>query len=453
MAKSKSKNQYVCSNCGYKSIKWLGNCPECSAWSSFEEEVFVEQSTHRARLASNTTAVSVQKLNEIEDSIESRWTTGISEFDRAMGGGMVRGAYILLGGDPGIGKSTLMLQVAGKAKKKKMFYVSGEESLNQIKSRAIRLGINQNDIYMSTETEVEAIIRQAEKLKPDFLVIDSIQTLYRSDVNSLPGSVAQIRESAVLLQQYAKKEQVSTLLIGHVTKDGGIAGPRLLEHMVDAVLYFEGDNNYRYRFLRSVKNRFGRTGEVGVFEMTELGLDEVKNPSALFLADRNSHVSGSAIVPVLEGSRAVLIEVQALVSKANYGQPQRTANGYDHKRLAMMLAILEKRCGYPFGNQDVFLNLAGGLKTDDRALDLAVCVSLVSAMTNKTIQQNALFVGEIGLGGELRAVSQTQLRIKEAERMGFRTAYIPPVKSRIFETTIQLENQADLQKVLEKLFS
>jgi DNA repair protein RadA/Sms len=452
---AKQKIRFVCNECSHVSPKWLGNCPSCGAWNSFEEEVEVKETAHRARLQSSSKAVNTSEALRLEDiklTDENRWNTGIGEFDRALGGGMVQGAYILLGGDPGIGKSTLMLQMAGKRENAKILYVSGEESPIQIKSRAQRLSVSTNQLYLSTETEVERIIQLSTKIKPDCLIIDSIQTLYRADVNSLPGSVTQIRETAVLLQQYAKKELVSTILIGHVTKEGGIAGPRLLEHMVDTVLYFEGDSQYRYRFLRTVKNRFGRTGEVGVFDMKENGLEEVKNPSALFLADRNTNISGSAVTAVLEGSRAVLLEIQALVSKANYGQPQRTANGYDHKRLAMMLAILEKRAGYPYSMQDVFLNVAGGLKTQDRGVDLAVIVALISALLNKTIRQDCIFIGEVGLGGELRTVDQALLKIEEAERMGFRTAFLPNSIKKDHVGQLQIVRCSDVGSVLNKLF-
>lgn len=415
-----------------------------------------EQLAHRARLSSaktsKATAKKAVRLQDVPISDESRKNTGLGELDRALGGGLVEGAFVLIGGDPGIGKSTLMLQMAGAGRKAPTLYVSGEESASQIRARAQRLGVQSDQLYLSTETEVEQIIALARSHKPECLIIDSIQTLYRSDVNSLPGSVAQIRESAVLLQQYAKQENVTTILIGHVTKEGGIAGPRLLEHMVDSVLYFEGDKQYRYRFLRAVKNRFGRTGEVGVFEMQGNGLAEVKNPSALFLEDRMAEISGSAVVPVLEGSRAVLLEVQALVSKASYGQPQRTANGFDHKRLAMMLAVLEKRAGYPFVNQDVFLNLAGGLKTDDRATDLGVMVALVSALINQSVRQDCIFVGEIGLGGELRSVDQLQLRTKEAGRMGFRTAFVPASASMERDNSLRYIKCANVSDVLEQVF-
>lgn len=451
---AKQKNRFVCNECSYESPKWLGNCPSCGAWNSFEEEVAIKETEHRARLktAGPDSKQKAIKLHDISLSNENRWDTGIGEFDRALGGGMVQGSYILIGGDPGIGKSTLMLQMAGKKPTAKILYVSGEESPTQIKSRASRLAVQAKELYISTETEVEQVIQLAIKIKPDCLIIDSIQTLYRANVNSLPGSITQIRETAVLLQQYAKTELVSTILIGHVTKEGGIAGPRLLEHMVDTVLYFEGDSQYRYRFLRAVKNRFGRTGEVGVFEMKVDGLAEVKNPSALFLADRNTNISGSAVTAVLEGSRSVLLEIQGLVSKASYGQPQRTANGFDHKRLAMMLAILEKRAGYPFGGQDVFLNVAGGLKTADRGVDLAVIVALVSALLNKTVRQDCIFIGEVGLGGELRTVEQALLKIEEAERMGFRTAFVPNSIETSQTGKLKIVRCSDISDVLNKLF-
>lgn len=426
---AKDRIQYVCGECGHTSTKWLGNCPNCGSWHTFKE-FKVDRSTktekeHKGKVDGLQQSPPPQKLKDVEVKSEERFLSDIQELDRVLGGGFVPGSFVLIGGDPGIGKSTLTLQIGKSKPDLKILYCAGEESAGQIKQRARRLGVSSENFYVYTETDINKLLEEARKLNPDLLIVDSIQTVYRTELTSMAGSIQQVKECAALLQQLAKKQDITTLVIGHVTKDGSIAGPRVLEHMVDTVLQFEGDSNYNYRMLRSLKNRFGPAQEVGVFEMKETGLIEILNPSQLFLSEYNEKVSGNAVICSIEGSRPLLIEVQALVTTSSYGTPQRTANGFDHRRLSLLLAVLEKRGGYQFSSQDVYLNVAGGLKINDPAADLGVTLALVSSLLDKPISHKIAFVGEVGLGGEIRAVNKIDQRLGEIQKMGFEHAIVP----------------------------
>lgn len=374
---------------------------------------------------SQTDSADAVRLSDVTFSNEDRRSTNLQELDRVLGGGLIKGSFLLLGGDPGIGKSTLMLQMAQKCSDWNILYVAGEESASQIKQRASRIGLKGDNLLIYSNTEIQSVIAQARKIKPDLMIVDSIQTVFSSDLNSLPGSVQQIRECSAMLQQIAKKEGITTLMIGHVTKEGDIAGPRILEHMVDTVLHFEGDQSQLHRLLRGVKNRFGPAHEVGVFEMRDTGLHEVVNPSDLFLSEMNSTVSGNCVTCIMEGSRPILIEVQALVTPSNYSTPQRTASGFDQRRLQLLIAVLEKRVGLGFAGQDVYLNIAGGLKISDTAADLAVMSALASSIRDIPVEDKTLYVGEVGLGGEIRRVPFLIRRLQEAEKMGFKKAVLP----------------------------
>jgi len=431
---AKQKVQFECENCGHISPKWLGVCPKCSEWNTFTEKREQKKSSkkHKVEISEPLDAEAI-RLTDIGMEHQERISTNLSEFNRVLGGGFVEGSFTLLGGDPGIGKSTLMLQTAKNSGNLKILYVAGEESGAQIKQRAVCIGLNGENLYISSNTDVQSVIHVARKLKPDLLVIDSIQTLFSDELTSLPGSIRQIRECSALLQQIAKKENITTLMIGHVTKEGDIAGPRILEHMVDTVLHFEGDKNHLYRLLRCIKNRFGPAQEVGVFEMKEGGLQEVVNPSELFLSDSDLQVSGNAIACVMEGTRPILVEIQALVSSSNYGTPQRTASGFDQRRLSLLIAVLEKRGGLYFGDQDVYLNVAGGLKITDPAADLAVISALASSLKDTVIDKSKVYIGEVGLGGEVRNVSNLEQRIREARKMGIQQAILPKSKTAIHQ--------------------
>ena len=427
---AKTKTLFECASCGYESPKWLGSCPSCGEWNTFvERKSSPKETAHKAKVAGLEPASSPQKIGEVETSEKSRFLSNISEFDRVLGGGFLPGAYILIGGEPGVGKSTLTLQIAKSNPELTILYCAGEESAGQIKQRAQRLGVTSEKLLVYNETQVDVIIEEAQRINPDLLIVDSIQTVYRTELSSMPGSIQQVKECAALFQQLAKKKNITTLVIGHVTKEGDIAGPRVLEHMVDTVLQFEGDKNYTYRLLRSLKNRFGPAQEVGVFEMRESGLYEVSNPSELFLSDKTEGVSGNAIVCTMEGSRPLLIEVQALATPTSFGTPQRTANGFDRNRLLLLLAVLEKRAGFSFANQDVYLNVAGGFRLSDPAGDLGVCCALVSSLIDIPIQQKTAFIGEVGLAGEVRTVPHIEQRLKEAAKLGFSDSVAPPIKS------------------------
>ncbi len=451
---AKTRIQYLCSECGHTSAKWLGNCPGCGSWHTFEEFKVDKkgngEAPHKSKVEGLAKAEPPRPLNEIEYNEESRFPSNIPELDRVLGGGFMPGSLILIGGDPGIGKSTLTLQIGKARPDLKILYCAGEESAGQIKQRARRLGVNSENLYVYTETDISAVLAEAQKLNPDLLVVDSIQTVYRTELSGMAGSVQQVKECAALLQQLAKRQNITTIVIGHVTKEGDIAGPRVLEHMVDTVLQFEGDNNYTYRMLRSLKNRFGPAQEVGVFEMQEHGLVDVLNPSQLFLSDYNSNVSGNAVVCTIEGSRPLLIEVQALVTPSNYGTPQRTASGFDHRRLSLLLAVLEKRGGYQFSGQDVYLNVAGGIKLNDTAGDLGVVCALVSSLLDRPLSTDSVFLGEVGLGSEIRAVSKLPQRLGEIEKMGFKQAFIPGANSVKEKRAITLHSALNFPEAIKK---
>jgi DNA repair protein RadA/Sms len=427
---AKVQKTWFCNSCGAESPKWEGKCSSCGEWNTMQEEIVVK-STPKEEAKKVWTQKRGKKgeharpthINEIEAGNTQRQPTGDGELDRVLGGGIVPGSIILIGGEPGIGKSTLMLQLA-LAIKGKVLYASGEESEEQIKMRADRLGILQSDCYLMAETNLNNLLMQASMLDPDLLIVDSIQTLSSQFVESPPGSVSQVRECASELQRFAKEMNIPIFVIGHITKEGSIAGPKLLEHIVDVVLQFEGDTNYTHRIIRTVKNRFGSTAELGIYEMQSTGLREVSNPSELLLSQKEGDLSGSAIAATIEGIRPMLIETQALVSTAVYSSPQRSATGFDLRRLSMLLAVLEKRCGFQFGSNDVFLNIAGGIKVSDPAIDLSVVSALISSLEDVSLPNNICFAGEIGLSGEIRSVQRVEQRIQEANRLGFQQIFI-----------------------------
>lgn len=422
---SKQRTAFICQECGHSSPKWLGRCPACQAWNSLVEEI-TDSREERGKPVWKSVTVSgkPKSIPNIVYEKESRLITGDLELDRVLGGGIVPGSLVLIGGEPGIGKSTLMLQVAMSLKDCRVLYVSGEESESQIKLRAERMENTGDNCYVLAETFTDSIFRHSEELQPHLMVIDSVQTLQSPLLESSPGSIAQVRQTASEMMKYAKETGIPIFLIGHITKDGSIAGPKTLEHMVDTVIQFEGDRHTTYRILRTSKNRFGNTSELGIYEMQASGLRQVNNPSELLIPQREGPVSGVVIGSVLEGNRPLKIEIQSLVSVATYGTPQRTSNGYDNRRLQMLLAVLEKRGGYKFGMQDVFLNVAGGIRVEDPAIDLAVAVSLFSSYEDIAIPMDVCFVGEVGLSGEIRAVSRIEARINEAAKLGFKRMYI-----------------------------
>ncbi len=439
MAKSRSK--YVCQVCGHESPQWMGRCPNCEAWSSFVEEnvrVPVKARVGALTRESGATRKPVT-LAQVQIGDEARLQTGIAEFDRVMGGGIMLGSLNLIAGDPGIGKSTLMTELAKYLPDRRILYVTGEESVRQVKLRAQRLGVDAEGMMLFSETNVEEIIAATQEINPDVMIVDSIQTIFRPDIQSAPGSVSQVRESTASLLQLTKGMDMSTFLIGHVTKEGSIAGPRVLEHMVDTVLYFEGDRHHTYRILRAVKNRFGSTNEIGVFEMSDAGLRQVLNPSEIFLSERSYGISGSTVVCSMEGTRPVLVEIQGLVTPTSYGTPQRTATGFDYRRLQMLLAVLEKREGLRLSTHDVFVNVAGGVRLDEPAVDLGVIVSVASSFRDIPTDTGTVLIGEVGLGGEIRTVSQVESRLKEAAKLGFRQAIIPKNNLKGMATASSLE--------------
>lgn len=428
MAKGK-KTVFFCQNCGYESPKWMGQCPGCRQWNTFVEETFstssgkgISQIIPRAGTRNEPVA-----LTKIQAGEDDRIKTEIEELDRVLGGGIVQGSMVLVGGDPGIGKSTLLLQVCRQLSNKdhKVLYISGEESLRQIKLRAERIGEFNDLLLLMCETNLEAIRSTIERVKPEAVVIDSIQTMYNEEISSAPGSVSQVRESTGILMQIAKGLGISVFIVGHVTKDGSVAGPRVLEHMVDTVLYFEGDRQVAYRILRSVKNRFGSTNEIGVFEMRDKGLDEVKNPSQAMLNGRPTDASGSVVVCSIEGTRPILIEIQALVTRTNFGLPRRTSVGIDYNRVNLLMAVLEKRAGLHLGDWDAYVNLAGGMKLGEPAIDLGIVMAIASSYKNKVVDPELLIFGEVGLSGEIRGVSMAEQRVREAEKLGFTACLMP----------------------------
>jgi len=422
---SKIKTKYVCQSCGYSSLRWNGKCPECGTWSSMVEEIISVDKRKSNNAAIKVNDDSYRLISEISLINEPRVQTNISELDRVLGGGIVSGSVILIGGDPGIGKSTLMLEVAEKIKGKKILYVSGEESASQIKLRADRLKYDLNNFYILSETNLDIIQAVIEKENPDIVIVDSIQTISRPEVESAPGTVSQLRESTALLMYIAKKNNISVFIVGHITKEGMIAGPKVLEHMVDVVLQFEGERTHAYRILRGIKNRFGSTNEIGIFEMTDEGLKEVLNPSEVFLSQRNYGASGCVISASLEGTRPILIEVQALATSTSYGIPQRTSMGFDYKKLNIIIAVLEKKLGLFLNKSDIFLNIAGGVKIDEPAIDLAVAISICSSFKDIPVDSDTVVLGELGLSGEVRTISYIDRRITEAAKLGFKKIIIP----------------------------
>lgn len=427
---AKSKISFVCRECGYQAPKWMGRCPECGNWNCLEELVqSAPAPAASTKVNLNRHAASLHtpvRIRDIDEQDEIRFRTGLEELDRVLGGGIVKGSLVLLGGDPGIGKSTLLLQICQYlGKQLRILYVSGEESARQLKLRANRLQVDSDQLSILASTDVESICNTILQTKPDLVMIDSIQTMCISAIASSPGSVTQVRESTNAFLRVAKGEDVPIFIVGHVNKDGAIAGPKVMEHIVDAVLHFEGDRNLTYRILRAVKNRYGSTNEIGMFEMNDSGLNEVQNPSMMFLSGRPSGVSGSCVACVMEGTRPILAEVQALVTKTGFGQPRRTAAGFDYNRMNLLLAVLEKRAGYYFGTLDVYINAVGGLRLDEPAADLSVALALVSSLQDKPLEDDLIAFGEIGLGGEIRNVTGIASRVREAQRLGFRRALVP----------------------------
>ncbi|MBL7860494.1 MAG: DNA repair protein RadA [Cyclobacteriaceae bacterium] len=459
---AKTKTLFFCQSCGYESPKWIGKCPSCESWNSFVEEVVVKPEVDRNTWRQDPTKSRVNKpktLHQIESSGEIRIATPDQELNRVLGGGIVPGSLILIGGEPGIGKSTLMLQVALSLQKAKVLYVSGEESEQQIKMRAERLTgkskATHENFYMLAETETKNIFQAIESVEPTLVIIDSIQTLHSHVLDSAAGSVGQVRQSAAELMKFAKETNTPVFLVGHITKDGLLAGPKVLEHMVDTVLQFEGDRHLAYRILRTTKNRFGSTSEIGIYEMLGSGLRQVSNPSEILISQKDGQLSGATIGATIEGNRPLLIEIQSLVSPASYGTPQRTPTGFDQKRLNMLLAVLEKRCGFRMGTQDVFVNMAGGIYVEDPAIDLALCVSLISSMEEIPVHDKICFAAEVGLGGELRAVNRIDQRISEAEKLGFEEIYISKHSQKsldLSKSKIKVHTLGKLGEVFEILF-
>jgi DNA repair protein RadA/Sms len=444
----KIKKIFVCSKCGAQFPKWLGQCPECGTWGSLEEELEVRD--QRLKNKELIIAGEVIEFDKIKSETYPRIKTGIEEIDRVLGGGIVPGSLILLGGEPGIGKSTLVLQIAKQLAEQSVLYVSGEESAEQIKMRLDRLNFSGKNLKFLGETDIEIICATIEKYRPTLAIIDSIQTVWFSNLPSEAGSVSQVRASTAKLLEIAKKTRVPIFIIGHITKEGLVAGPKTLEHLVDTVLYLEGDPFHNFRLLRATKNRFGATNEVGVFEMEEKGLIEVKNPSATFLASRDLNLPGSVVGAILEGTRAFLIEVQALVTPARFGYPQRRAIGFDFNRLQLMTAILTQRCGLNLGNYDIYLNIAGGITVHEPAIDLPVCLAIISAFKNKPFNPKAVACGEVGLGGEVRPVSNLEKRIREAEKLGFEKIYVPQISKKLTSAKIeikQIKNLIDYERL------
>ncbi|MFX3624944.1 MAG: DNA repair protein RadA [Ectobacillus sp.] len=426
---AKRKTKFVCQDCGYESPKWMGKCPGCGAWNTLVEEIAAAVSSRRLTFVTGHQAETSKPrpITDVETKQEARIQTRFQELNRVLGGGIVDGSLVLIGGDPGIGKSTLLLQVSSQLAENayNVLYISGEESPKQIKLRADRFHINSSNLFVFSETDLQRIVQHIEEMNPSFVVIDSIQTIYLPEVTSAPGSVSQVRECTAELMKLAKTRGIPIFIVGHVTKEGNIAGPRMLEHMVDAVLYFEGDRHHTYRILRAVKNRFGSTNEIGIFEMKELGLQEVLNPSEIFLEERPVGVAGSTVVASMEGTRPVLVEVQALISPTSFGNPRRMATGIDHNRVSLIMAVLEKRAGMLLQNQDAYLKVAGGLKLDEPAIDLAVALSIASSFRDKPSFPTDVVIGEVGLTGEVRRVSRIEQRVQEAAKLGFKRAIIP----------------------------
>lgn len=424
---SKQKTVFICNSCGYESAKWYGKCPSCNEWGTLAEEIIkTESKTSKTTTNVINKGLNVLKLDSIDSSTEFRFNTGISELNRVLGGGLVKGSLVLLSGDPGIGKSTLLLQICNYLSKDlTVLYVSGEESAYQLKMRAKRLGVKSDNLSVMCETDAEIVCEYIKTSKPNIVMVDSIQTMNIPELSSSTGSITQVRECTNLFMQTSKNNDISTILVGHVNKDGNIAGPKVLEHIVDTVLYFEGERNYSYRILRAVKNRYGSTNEIGVFEMTDTGLSQIESPSMALLAGRPTNVSGTCVTCLIEGSRPILAEIQGLATTSGFGNPRRMSTGFDYNRMAMLIAILEKRAGYFFSNMDCYLNIVGGLRADEPASDLAVAVALISSLKDAIIDSETIVFGEIGLAGEIRMVNNCEQRIKESERLGFKRCIIP----------------------------
>lgn len=441
----KMKSVYICSECGYETQKWYGCCPGCGQWNTFTEEVRQTQSATKASAPSrvSTRAARPERLREITAVGEHRYLTGLGELDRVLGGGLVKGSLVLISGDPGIGKSTILLQICQKlGDTLEILYVSGEESAHQIKLRADRLGVDTERLSVLCETDVQTITETMRADNPGLVIIDSIQTMAIEELTSSPGSITQVRESTNVLMRAAKSLNIPLFLVGHVNKDGNIAGPKVLEHIVDAVLYFEGERNYSYRILRAVKNRYGSTNELGVFEMTDRGLQEVENPSMMLIAGRPKNTSGTCVACLMEGSRPLLAEVQGLVTQTGFGNPRRMTTGFDYNRLSMLLAVLEKRAGYFFGNMDAYVNVVGGLRLDEPASDLSVALALISSLKDVPVRDDVLAFGEIGLAGEIRSVNACAQRVREAARLGFSRCVIP--KHNLKNITTELHDQIEV---------
>ena len=424
---SKQKSIYICKNCGYESAKWYGKCPSCNEWGTLDEETIITENKSVKKAGTNSLKnCNVLKLDAIDSSTEFRYNTGISELNRVLGGGLVKGSLVLLSGDPGIGKSTLLLQICNYLSKDlSVLYVSGEESAYQLKMRAKRLNVKSDNLSVMCETDAEVVCEYIKTAKPNIVMIDSIQTMSIPELSSSTGSITQVRECTNLFMQTSKNNDISIILVGHVNKDGNIAGPKVLEHIVDTVLYFEGERNYSYRILRAAKNRFGSTNEIGVFEMNDTGLSQIESPSMALLAGRPINVSGTCVTCLIEGSRPILAEIQGLATTTGFGNPRRMSTGFDYNRMAMIIAILEKRAGYFFSNMDCYINIVGGLRADEAASDLAASVALISSLKDTVIDSETIVFGEIGLAGEIRMVNNCEQRIKESERLGFKRCIIP----------------------------
>lgn len=437
---SKIKSVYICSECGYESPKWYGKCPSCSEWNTMNEEIKEKTSSasfSKTRVSNYAPPVLIKDISTTD---EIRYKTGLSELDRVLGGGIVKGSLVLLGGDPGIGKSTILLQICEHlGKNNKILYVSGEESKRQLKLRATRLNVNNDNLYIQTQTDVELISETIRQDRPDLVMIDSIQTMSLNELQSSPGSITQVRECTNYLMRVAKSLDIPLIIVGHVNKEGSIAGPKVLEHVVDAVLHFEGDKQMSYRILRAVKNRYGSTNEIGVFQMTDSGLVEVENPSQMLLSGRPKNVSGTCVACAMEGTRPILAEIQGLATTTGYGNPRRMSTGFDYNRMSLILAVLEKRAGYYFSNTDTYINVVGGLRLDETAVDIAVAMALISSLKDTVIPEDALAIGEIGLAGEIRAVNHISQRVSEAVRLGFKRIVVP------YHNLKDIKNQSDVE--------
>lgn len=446
---SKTTTKYVCNECAYETYKWLGRCPSCNSWNTLVEEIVEKTAVKRGR--KKAAAIS---LSSITNEEIYRFSTGIGELDRVLGGGIVPGSLVLLGGDPGIGKSTILLQVSNNlaSKNQRVLYISGEESLKQIRLRSLRLGINSDNIYLSNEQNIDMLQEYVEEIDPHLIVIDSIQTVYSENLTSIPGSVSQLRECTAKIMEVAKRMEKAVFLIGHVTKEGAIAGPKVLEHMVDVVIYFEGEKNFAFRLLRGIKNRFGSTDEIGLMEMTALGLIEIQDPSYLFLSSREREATGVAIGASYEGSRPILIEVQSLVTSSGPGYARRMASGIDQNRLSLIIAVLEKSQGYQFSTYDVYLKVAGGIFLKDPAIDLAIAAAIVSSYSEVYLSSDTLFIGEIALSKQIRAVPNLEIRLKEAEKLGFKKAVIPQIIGRkSFNTNLEIVELNNIEEFINML--